>query len=145
MNKSNIRFLSLASLSMFVALTPLACGDDDDSGNPGGAGKGGSKTTGGSAGKPGDSGADSGGSAGSDRGGSSGTGTGGTTAGGGDEGGAGAGGEGGAPVAAKARLRVVHASPNAPDVDVYVKGATTAAVKGVAYGRATTFIEVDAG
>ena len=135
MNKSNIRFLGLASLSMFVALTPLACGsDDDDDSNPGtsgknsGAGTAGKNASGGTAGK---------------------SNSGGTTSLGGDDSGGtangGAGGEGGAAVAPKARLRVVHASPNAPSVDIYAKGSATAAVEGVAYGEATDFIEVDAG
>lgn len=135
MNKSNIRFLGLASLSLFVALTPLACGsDDDDDSNPGTSGKNGTAGTGGKNA--------SGGTAGKNSSGGS------INLGGDDAGGTangGAGGEGGAAVVQKARLRVVHASPNAPSVDIYPKGSTTAAAEGVAYGQATDFIEVDAG
>jgi hypothetical protein len=133
MNKSNIRFLGLASISMFVGLTPLACGSDDDgatnggtSGKSGTAGTAGKSTSGGTAGKTG-----SGGSANV-----AGDATGGT---------AGEGGEGGAATVTKARVRVVHASPSAPSVDIYPKGSTTAAAEGVEYGAATDFIEVDAG
>lgn len=138
---SNIRFLGLASLSLFVGLAPLACGSDDDDDSAGTAGKtstGGTSTGGKSA---------TGGSSGStSTGGSSSSGNGGTTAEGGhDSVSGGEGGEGGAAVVEKARLRVVHASPNAPAVDVYVKGAATAAAENVEYGAATDFIEVDAG
>jgi hypothetical protein len=142
MTKSNIKFLSFASLSVLVALAPVGCGSDDDdnvSGSSGSAGKG---TSGSS--NPG--GENAGGS--SSQGGShSSGGTAGTLSLGGDDSGTngGSGGEGGAPVATTARLRVVHASPNAPAVDIYVKGAATAAVENLAYGSATDFIEVDAG
>lgn len=137
MNKSKFRFLGLASLTLLVGLAPLGCGsDDDDDSNPGTAGK----NTGGTAGKT-----STGGTAGkSNTGGSSNVGgddTGGTAGGGA----AGAGGEGGAGIAPKARLRVVHASPSAPSVDIYPKGSATAAVEAVAYGEASGFIEVDAG
>lgn len=121
---------------MFVALTPLACGSDDDDDVVGTAGTAG-KNTAGSAGKTG-----TGGTAGK-------TGTGGSVnASGNDAGGVGgddAGGAGGAITAPKSRLRVVHASPSAPSVDIYPKGSTTAVAKGVAYGAATEFVEVDAG
>lgn len=139
MTKSNVKFLSLASLSLIVALAPIGCGSDDDdnaSGTSGSAGKGnsGSSNVGGEN------------TGGSNHGGSNSSGTAGTLSlGGEDSGTAGAGGEGGAPVATKARLRVVHASPNAPSVDVYVKGAGTAAIEDLGYGNATDFIEVDAG
>jgi Domain of unknown function (DUF4397) len=134
MNKSKFRFLGLASLTLLVGLTPLGCGsDDDDDSNPGTAGKNSAGTAGKSA---------SGGTGGkSNTGGSSnvaGDDAGGTA-------GGGAGGEGGAVTAPKARLRVVHASANAPSVDIYPKGSATAAVEAVAYGDASDFIEVDAG
>ena len=136
MTKSNIRFLSFTSLSLFVALAPLACGSDDDDTNAGTAGKssGGSSST---AGKSGTAGKSAGGS--SSKGGASnlgGVGTSGEDA---------TGGEGGAPAAPKARLRVVHASPNAPSVDIYPTGSSTAVAKAVGYGEATDFIELDAG
>jgi hypothetical protein len=139
MNNCNIRFLRLASLSLFVALAPLACGSDDDDDSAGTAGKtgtGGTSTAGKSAGG-------SAGNSGSSTGGTSGTG--GSNAVGGDGVSGGQGGEGGAAVVEKARLRVVHASPSAPAVDIYLKGAATAAVENVEYGAATEFIEVDAG
>jgi len=136
MNKANTRFFSLAGLSLMVALAPVACSSDDDDDNTnttGGTssngGKSGSAGTSGSAGKSNTAGTPStGGTSGNDVG--------------GDTGDAGAG--GGGPVA-KTRLRVVHASPNAPAVDIYPKGSATAALEGVAYGDATEFIEVDAG
>lgn len=136
MNKSNIRFLGLASVSLFVALTPLACGSDDDDDVVGTSGTGG-KNSAGSAGK-----SNNGGSAGKN-------GTGGSVnaiaGAGGDADTGGDGGAGGAFTAPKSRLRVVHASPNAPAVDIYPKGSTAVAAKNVAYGSATGFIEVDAG
>lgn len=42
-----------------------------------------------------------------------------------------------------ARLRVAHASPDAPDVDVYVDG--TAAVEGLAFRSVTDYLEVPTG
>jgi Domain of unknown function (DUF4397) len=137
MTKSNIRFLSFSSLSLFVALAPLACGSDDDDTNSGTAGQsaGGSSST---AGKSSTTAGKSGGGS-SNKGGSAnlgGVGTSGEDA---------TGGEAGAPAATTARLRVVHASPNAPSVDIYAKGSSTAVAKGVGYGQATAFIEVDAG
>ncbi len=140
MNNSNIRFLSFASLSLFIGLTPLACGDDDD--DVGGtAGRGGSSSTAGKANVAGDDGVGTGGTTGT--GGTKNTG--GTVSLGGDGNVVGGGGAGGEAAVAKSRLRVVHASPNAPAVDIYVKGAATAAVENVAYGAATEFLEVDAG
>jgi hypothetical protein len=137
MNKSNIRFLGLASISLFVGLTPLACGgdDDDDTTNNGGKSSGG---TSGSAGKSSTGG----------KGGSSGSaGSGGTVNIAGDASGgtAGEGGEGGAGTAPQSRLRVVHASPNAPSVDIYPKGSTTPVLENFAYGDASDFLDVDAG
>jgi len=132
MNKSNIRFLGLASISLFVGLTPLACGSDGDADSPGTAGK--TSGTSGSAGKT-----STGGTAGKN-------GTGGSISVAGDAAGgtAGDGGEGGA-AATTARLRVVHASPSAPSVDIYPKGSTTAVIEGFSYGDASDFLEVDAG
>ncbi len=138
MIKSNIRFASFVSMSLFVALAPLACGSDDDDsssttgtgGKSSNAGTAGKTNNAGTAGKPNNGGSANHGGDGS---------TGGTDA------TSGAGGEGGAAVVTKARLRVVHASPSAPRVDIYAKGSTTAVAKGVSYGSATAFIEVDAG
>ncbi len=134
MNKSHTRFFSLASLGLLVALAPVACSsdDDDDSGNTAGTSSGGKATNGGSSGSAGKT---------------STAGTGGTgnvsgTNFGGADGDAGAAGAGNV---AKTRLRVVHASPNAPAVDVYAKGSDTAVIEGLAYGDASDFIEVDSG
>jgi hypothetical protein len=133
MNTSNIRFLGLASIGLFVGLTPLACGSDDgDSPNTAGKNSGG---TAGSAGKTG-----TGGTAG--KGGSS---SGGSVNVAGEAGSGGDGGAGGAAAALPARLRVVHASPSAPSVDVYPKGSTTPVLEGFAYGDASDFLEMDAG
>lgn len=135
MNKSHTRLFSLASLSLLVALAPVACSsdDDDDSTNNGGTsgsgGRSGSSGSSGSAGK-----ASNGGTSGSNS-------TAGTTFGGAD----GEGGAAGATSVAKTRLRVVHASPNAPRVDIYAKGETTALIEGIGYGEASDFIEVDSG
>src|SRR4051812_17631684 len=133
MNKSNIRFLSLASISLFVGLTPLACGSDDDDDSTSTAGK----TSGGTSGSAGKN--STGGTAGKN-------GSGGSISVAGDASGgtAGNGGEGGA-AATTARLRIVHASPNAPSIDIYPKGSTTAVLEGFSYGEASDFLDVDAG
>jgi hypothetical protein len=157
MNNSNTRFLSLASLSLFLGLAPIACGSDDEPGtNPGTAGTAG---RGGTSSTAGTGNGENGGEGGSQPGGGSG-GTGGSNLSGsggdlnlggevgngfGGAGEGGMGGMGGEAAAPKTRLRVVHASPSAPAVDIYVKGATTAAVENVGYGKATEFLEVDAG
>lgn len=44
-----------------------------------------------------------------------------------------------------AKLRVVHASPDAPAVDVYVEGSATPVISNLAYGSATAYLTVDAG
>lgn len=138
MHQWNKNSLGLATLGLLVALTPLACGDDDDSGNGSTGGK--SSGTSGSGGK-------SGGTSGS--GGTSNisgaNGLGGEGAGTGGGGASGEGGTGGDGTVAKAMIRVVHASPNAPSVDVYPHGSATAAAEGLAYGEASELIEVDAG
>jgi hypothetical protein len=135
MHHSNKRSLGLVGLGLLVALTPLACGDDGDddgNGNTGATSGSGGKTSGGTSGSGG-----KGNSSGS-------SGLGGESAGTGG-GASGEGGTGGEPTVAKATLRVVHASPNAPSVDVYAEGSATAAVEGLAYGDASEVIEVDAG
>ena len=142
MTKSNLRFASFVSLSLSVALAPLACGGDDDDNNvpvshAGSAGAAGRSATAGTSGMSGSSGRSAGGNAnigGLD----------GNTPGGADAA-SGAGGEGGVANAPKARLRFVHASPTAPAVDIYPKGSSTAVAKGIAYGEASDFVEVDAG
>lgn len=131
MNKTHTRLFSLASLSLLVALAPVACSDDDNNNDN----NGGSSGSGGKAGSGGTGGKASGGSGGSNS-------TAGSNLGGSDDGDAGAAGAG--PVA-KTRLRVVHASPNAPRVDIYPKGEDTPVAEDVEYGDATDFIEVDSG
>lgn len=44
-----------------------------------------------------------------------------------------------------AELRVVHASPDAPAVDIYVNGESSPLVQDLAYGEATLYVEVPAG
>lgn len=128
-------FLGVVGTGLLVALAPLACGSDDgdDSNNPNGgssSGKGGNGTAGSKAGNGGKS---SGGSAN----------VGGEDGSSGEVGNAGAG--GGAPAPTTARLRMVHASPSAPSVDVYANEAAVATALDVSYGTATDFVEVDAG
>ncbi len=49
------------------------------------------------------------------------------------------------PTPENARLRVVHASPDAPAVDVYAQGQTTPLFTNVAYGAVTDYVEVAPG
>jgi hypothetical protein len=49
------------------------------------------------------------------------------------------------PPAGKAMIRVVHASPDAPNVDVYAAGNSTPIVTGLGYGQTSAWIEVDSG
>jgi Domain of unknown function (DUF4397) len=44
-----------------------------------------------------------------------------------------------------AQLRVIHASPDAPAVDIYARGVTTPLFQNVSYGQATAATEVEAG
>lgn len=111
----------LASLAALLTLS--ACGDDDggtplDTDGTTGADDGatGATTT---AMPPADDGAAT----------TDGTGTGDTT---------------GAP-ADTAMIRLVHAAPEAPPVDVYIEGTDTPIITGLAYGDATEYLEVDAG
>jgi Domain of unknown function (DUF4397) len=39
-------------------------------------------------------------------------------------------------------IRVIHASPDAPPVDIYLDGATTPAITNLAFGQATDFINL---
>lgn len=135
MNKSSIRFLSVVSIGALFATGVVACGSDDetDGGGAGSANDGGSAGSGGKTGTAGKSSSSGGGGVAGE-----------TAVNGGSEA-AGAGGAGGAETAPKARLRIVHASPSAPSVDIYPKGSDTAAASDVAYGQATDFIDVDAG
>ncbi|MFN3201076.1 MAG: DUF4397 domain-containing protein [Bradymonadia bacterium] len=50
-----------------------------------------------------------------------------------------------APTEPEAEIRVIHASPGAPDVDVYVQGAMDPAFAGAPYGAATDYAAVPAG
>ncbi len=49
------------------------------------------------------------------------------------------------PAAGQAMLRIVHASPDAPSVDVYVAGNTSPIVTAIAYGQTSSWIEVPPG
>jgi hypothetical protein len=132
--------LALASV-LFLAFAG-ACSDDDDAGNdPGGqagdTGTGGS--TGGAAqaskgGTPGSGGRMTTGGASSASGGE-------PAAGGGGEPVAGSGGDAGDP----ARVRVLHLSPDAPSVDVFVDGASEPVVKDLDFPGGTPYLEVPAG
>ncbi len=44
-----------------------------------------------------------------------------------------------------AMLRVVHASPDAPDVDVYAEGVAAALIEDLAYGETSAYLELAAG
>lgn len=48
-------------------------------------------------------------------------------------------------VEAKAQLRAIHASPDAPAVDIYIAGDDTPVITDLAYGETSEFLEVDAG
>lgn len=125
-------FLGFLGTGLLVAFAPLACGSDDgDDNNPNGgtsSGKGGNGTAGSKAGNGGKSTGGSANVAGED----------------GSSGEAGSAGAGGA-APALTRLRIVHASPSAPSVDVYANEAAVATALDVSYGTATDFVEVDAG
>ena len=49
-----------------------------------------------------------------------------------------------APIAGMARVRIIHASPDAPAVDIRAAGTTTNAVNGLAFGK-SVYAEVPAG
>jgi len=49
------------------------------------------------------------------------------------------------PPPAKARLRAIHLSPDAPAVDIFANGGTTAAVTGLAFPSGTGYLELDPG
>ncbi len=119
------RLLALGSVSVLL-VAASACGSDDSESNGSGMGGGGGSTGG------------SGGTAGT--GGSTG-GTGGSTGGTGGS----TGGSGGTQQGGNAMLRIVHASPDAPAVDIYVKGSDTPAVANLDYGMATDYLELTAG
>ena len=46
---------------------------------------------------------------------------------------------------AGAQLRVIHASPDAPAVDVYAEGLSTPLITGLAYGATSQYLDLDAG
>lgn len=135
LNRRQNKFLGLVGMGLFVALAPVACGGDDGGTSDGTAGKasggkGGSSSSGGKAGSKA-----TGGKAGSSS-------DGGTNAAGDETGGTA--GAGGSP-ATTALVRIVHASPSAPSVDIYAAGSAIPAASDVEYGEATGFVEVDAG
>jgi hypothetical protein len=49
------------------------------------------------------------------------------------------------PYNGEARLRVVHASPDAPAVDVYAEGVDEPLIEDLAYGDASSYLDLDAG
>jgi hypothetical protein len=49
------------------------------------------------------------------------------------------------PAGTTVNVRVVHASPDAPEVDVYAAGVAEPLVRGLAYGDASAYLEVPAG
>ncbi len=57
----------------------------------------------------------------------------------------GAGGTGGTDAGAQAMLRIVHASPDAPAVDVYPAGQVMPLATSLAYGQSTDYIQLPAG
>ena len=142
---------SLALVAALCSVLASACSndDDDDSGGSGadtgsgGSGQGGMGGTGGSSGTT-DTGGASGGSGGSTASSTSG-GTGGSTAsstsgGTGGDAGSGSGGDD-----EPARIRVLHLSPDAPGVDVFVNGGDEAAVEALEFPDGTPYLEVPAG
>jgi hypothetical protein len=46
---------------------------------------------------------------------------------------------------AGAKIRVIHASPDAPSVDVYAEGVATPLITGLAYGGTSAYLDLDAG
>ncbi len=51
----------------------------------------------------------------------------------------------GPPVGGEASIRVIHGSPDAPAVDIYVEGSATPIIEDLAYGDASEYLTVDAG
>jgi uncharacterized protein (DUF2141 family) len=49
------------------------------------------------------------------------------------------------PTPAKARLRAIHLSPDAPAVDIFANGGATAAVTNLVFPAGTGYLELDAG
>ncbi|HEX6790820.1 MAG TPA: DUF4397 domain-containing protein [Candidatus Krumholzibacteria bacterium] len=49
------------------------------------------------------------------------------------------------PPVAKANLRAIHLSPDAPEVDIYFNGNATPSVTDLAFNEGTAFLSVDAG
>jgi hypothetical protein len=64
---------------------------------------------------------------------------------GGSGGTAGFGGPAGSTRPTNAMVRVVHASPTAPAVDLYAAGSTTPIAESIAYGKATSYLELPEG
>lgn len=135
-------FSTLATV-FAIGLTPACSDDDAEDDSPqqpvaGNTGSGGARAGSGGAGGMATAGRPSGGSSSSTAGASSGgPGTAGQT------GESGAGGSGGAQDVAS--VRVLHLSPDAPGVDVFVNDGATPAVKALAFGKGTGYLEVPPG
>ena len=135
MRTTRIAQWALLGATVF-ALGLSGCGSDDEDSNGGGGSGGATGGTGGTGATGGTGGTGA-------TGGTGGTGatggTGGTGATGGTGGAAGAAGTGGTTPLPDAQIRVVHASPTAPAVDIYPAGSDTVLFEGLAYGKATEY------
>jgi hypothetical protein len=156
--KSFLTSLAFIGACSSVCVFAGCSDDDDDGGHDHDAGTGGSKATGGKSGTGGKStgggGASSGGASSGGGPGTGGANTGGSASGGDggvvpDSGAGGSvpdgGGDSGEVAPDEAGVRIVHASPGAPSVDIYAKGSTAPLAKNVAYGEATGYVTVSPG
>jgi hypothetical protein len=122
----NVSFLAAVGCLTFAS----GCSDDEEDADDG-AEAGGASATGGSSGASGSAG----------KGGSS---TGGSSTGGSSTGGSSTGGKGGSGEQS-ARIRVLHLSPDAPGVDVFVNGGEDAVVENLEFPSGTPYLDVPAG
>ncbi len=132
----------LSGLALTSALFVTACGDDDDDTDTGGSGgkassSGGSSASGGKASGSGGS-STSGGKASGSGGSSATAGAGGAEAGAPGE----TAGAGGAGEDAQAHIRVLHLSPGAPNVDVFVNAGATPVVSDLPFPEGTPYLDV---
>lgn len=130
--------LALASV-LFLGFTS-ACSDDDTDSSGGSGGQAGAAAQGGSAGAAKGGTPGTGGGAGAKATGGSGGASGGAPGSAGAAPEAGSGGE----TAETARVRVLHLSPDAPGVDIFVEGVSKAVVAGLEFPEGTPYLEVPA-